>query len=383
MRVALINKVFSDQRGGGERYALTLARGLCERGLDVHLFGHVIEDAPRNTRTNRVPMPRWPASRRVLGFAAAARDAVARHEFDITYGLTQVWPVDCYFMGGGAIRHWLTERFANPVVRAGKYVLNPVNLVHRHMESRIFAPANHRRIVANSQLIKRHAMQYHNLPVRRIEVVYHGVDHDRYHPGVRDTHRAAMREQWGVRDDDLVVLLASHNWPRKGLPTLLEAVSQLGEAGRPVHVVAVGRSRVRPMAAIARRLGLSDRVHLHEPTARIEQYFAAADVFALPTRYDPFAAVTLEAMACGLPTITTSQNGGAEAIEPGVSGYVLEDPTDARTLAGRLATLLDPSRRENMGRAAADAARRFTWPRHFDQMIDLFQRVVAEKADTK
>jgi UDP-glucose:(heptosyl)LPS alpha-1,3-glucosyltransferase len=128
-----------------------------------------------------------------------------------------------------------------------------------------------------------------------------------------------------------------------------------------VRVDLVGAKNPHDYRPLAARLGVADRLFWHGPSRDVARCHAAADVFALPTRYEPFGLVIIEALASGLPVITSRLAGAAAAIDHGRSGYLLEDPGDAGELAGRLDALLDAEARERMGAAAAAGVADYEW----------------------
>jgi len=185
----------------------------------------------------------------------------------------------------------------------------------------------------------------------------------------------AFREGLGVGPEDPVVLFAGSGFERKGLRFLLEAAGRLRDL-RGLRVWILGKGDTRRVRALATRLGIADRVHLAGPVADPERWMAGADLFVLPTIYDPFSNACLEAMASGLPVITTTGNGVAEIVEEGRSGAVLSDPRDVRGLADRIEDFLDPARGEARGAAARAAAEALPMGDHVKQVLAVYEEVV-------
>jgi UDP-glucose:(heptosyl)LPS alpha-1,3-glucosyltransferase len=156
-------------------------------------------------------------------------------------------------------------------------------------------------------------------------------------------------------------LMVANEWHRKGLGVVIEAVARLPD--RRIRIDLVGRRDPVDYRPIAARLGLADRLHWHGATSDAGRFFAAADVFVLPSVYDPFPLVVFEAMATGLPAVVSKLAGSASAIDHGTSGLVLDDPRDADELSANLKLLLDPDRRAEMGAAAATAVEGYEWGR--------------------
>ncbi len=137
----------------------------------------------------------------------------------------------------------------------------------------------------------------------------------------------------------------------------------------------VGKGRHKKYARIARELGLAQDVIFIGPTERVREFYAAADIFALPTIYDPFSNACLEAMASGLPVITSRANGAAELLREG-AGLIVEDPTEKGKIAEALFYLIDPESRYEIGLRARQKAEAFSIHGHVQKTLDLYERVL-------
>jgi UDP-glucose:(heptosyl)LPS alpha-1,3-glucosyltransferase len=210
-------------------------------------------------------------------------------------------------------------------------------------------------------------------------VVYSGLDIERFSPERRSRLRDEARSALGFRNDDFVLLLVGNDWKNKGLSCLLEAV--IKTENPHLRVVVAGRDNLAPFAPVIARGKLEGRVSFAPPRPDVEFYYAAADAYVGPSLEDAFAQPPAEAMACGLPAITTRMAGVSEIIHHGVDALILEDPTDAETLSGwikRLST--DPAWCKQLGEAAARTARQYTWERNAEQMRDLFEQARRSRA---
>jgi len=169
-----------------------------------------------------------------------------------------------------------------------------------------------------------------------------------------------------------------NDWKKKGLTCLFEAVARCPEL--PLKVLVVGQDARAPYEAAVARMGLQGRVRFAAPSADVVQFYAAADAYVGPSLHDSFALPPAEAMACGLPVITSASNGGSEMITDGVDGLILQDPKNRDELAElirRLFTLADW--RCQMGGNAARAAQQYRWERNAQQTQALLEGVLARK----
>jgi UDP-glucose:(heptosyl)LPS alpha-1,3-glucosyltransferase len=181
----------------------------------------------------------------------------------------------------------------------------------------------------------------------------------------------------------------AHNFKLKGVPRLIEALGRLvvpggtsdSEGRKQLYAVIVGRDDLTPYVRLADQLGIRNRVIFAGSTQRISAFFHAADFLVHPTYYDPCSRVVLEAMAAGLPAITTRFNGAAERIASGQTGYVIEGPDDTTALAAAMADLCDAGRRETMGPLALAAVSGLTMAHHAERVLALYDELLRRRAE--
>lgn len=216
--------------------------------------------------------------------------------------------------------------------------------------------------IAISEQVKRELEAEYGL--KRVSVVRHGVDGEKFHPLAPGESKAKAREALGIEAREETLLLYVGTYERKGLATVINAFSKLkGRGIKNLRLLAVGQGDQEKFRRQAEALGVGDKVQLLSPRGNIEEYFRAADVFVFPTAYEPFGLVILEAMASGLACVVSRAAGAAELIEHDKSGLLLEDPADARELTEQLAKLAEEETRLKMGQLARAAAEERSWPR--------------------
>lgn len=215
-------------------------------------------------------------------------------------------------------------------------------------------------------------------PKKHLSVIYHGVDCAKFNPQRRMDIRRAARNDLGVPEDSFTILFIGNDWRNRGLPCLLEAVSIL--QNRRLRVLVVGTDSTSSYKEMVERLGLTDRVQFLPPRNDVEFYYSAADAYAGPSLEDTFSLPPAEAMACGLPVITTRATGVSEIIHHGEDGLVLEDPTDAKTLSEWLARLVtDTVWRNQLGEAASKTAARHTWDQNGAALQQVIEQLIKSK----
>ena len=227
-------------------------------------------------------------------------------------------------------------------------------------------------VIAVSQMCARDYQRYHDVPEHRIRLVYHGADTARFSPAQRNHWREPTRDRLGICEDEVVLLFVGHDYQRKGLATAVRAANCLAAEGAPVRLLVVGgkRRRFRPKLDLPQGVAINVGA-IDDPVP----YYAAADVFVLPTFYDPCSLSVSEAAASGLPSVTSRFNGAAELLTEGVNGSVISDPADDTELANVLRPLLDAGVRRRMGEAARKLALQYTLDRNCDEIVSLYQQI--------
>ena len=383
MKIALVNKKFSLSGGGAERYAVDLANALIAQGHDVDCYGNVLENLDPAINAYTVSMFRKPGWLRILSFESNFKRIIRdkKSKYDIVYALTQVFPADLYFMGGGAHKHWLAIRFPNPVLNFIKKIISPNHLAQLWLEDQIFKKENCTAILANSYLVKEHAKLYGEVSDERAFVVHNGIDNKRFNLTIAGDYRDSTREEFKIAEGDFVISYLSHNWRRKGLITIFKAMAILKSThGINCKILVAGKGSIEEFRREGTELGLAeDSMIFVGSFPHPERLYVASEVSILPTMYDPCAGVTVEAMACGVPVITTPDNGSHELIKHGESGFVLSAYNASEELAGYLLALQDKELRSSFGEVAEKAVSYRSFEQVVDETIEVMKSVVLMK----
>jgi len=319
MRLALIRRQFS-ATGGAELYVQRLLAGLTAAGHETHLFAEKWEGQADGVQFHAINVGGSRAER-PLRFAENVNEALHQEKFDCVFSLERTLRQDVYRAGDGLHRVWLERRkqfapwWKRPFVGLGAFHRNM-----RALEARTFDPENTNHIIVNSEMVRGEiAQHFPAFPHERIHLVRNGVEVKRF----QNPDRNAARQRFGLKADDFVLVFVGSGWERKGLPWLLQFMAARSE-DPSLKLLVVTRDRMRGK--------VPPNVVLTGPLKDVEAAYAAADVLTFLPIYEPSSNVVTEALATGIPVITTSFNGASELIEPGVNGHVLDDPTDFTTL---------------------------------------------------
>ena len=368
MRVAVVRQRYNVQ-GGAERFIERALAALSDRGLATVVLARQWTGDPGSVvRCDPFYLGRvW----RDWSFARAVCGEVGRQSFDLVQSHERIACCDIYRAGDGVHAQWLRNRRTalGPIARAG-LVLNPYHRYVLAAERMLFSSPRLRAVICNSRMVKDEIRTHFGTPETKLHVIYNGIDLESFHPRLRAAHRAGLRQRLGIPQDACVFLHVGAGFERKGVFRLIDAFALSGLKDAHLLVVGDDKTRVRAERLAAAR-GVTSRVHFAGTQADVRPWYGAADAFVLATLYDPFPNAALEAMACGLPVLTTRQCGTAEIIDEGMSGFVV-DALAVGDLAQRLARLAGPAARE-MGSRARERALGFGMDEMAGRFVALYR----------
>jgi UDP-glucose:(heptosyl)LPS alpha-1,3-glucosyltransferase len=246
-----------------------------------------------------------------------------------------------------------------------KQRLNPVHPVLLGLEKRHYQRENYRKVIALTPEVRSDLRHYYGVPEEDIVIIPNGFAPDEFNLAKAGAERLAVRQRLGFQDGEKVIVFVGNELERKGYPALLRAVEILNDRGLRLLVVGKMKPPIHPLVTYA------------EPTSKVAQYYAAGDVFALPTQYEAWGMVIVEAMACGLPVVTSRLAGAAVAVKEGETGALLEDPISAPEIATKLRPLLDG--RHAAREVIAESVACYDWARVLTQYEQVLIDAVGAK----
>lgn len=414
LQVAIVRARYNPY-GGAERFVQRALAALAAGGLEVTVVAR--RWTPPGDGEARVPMRLLRVDPFHLGslwrdwsFARGVRRALAGRRFDIVQSHERIPGLPLYRAGDGVHAQYLAQRRrAEPRWRAALTAVDPHHRYLLAAERAMFTHPALRAVICNSEMVRDEIHARFGVPMDRLHLVRNGVDLDRFRPPTL-AERAAARESFGLEPDRTVVAFVGSGFARKGLAAAIRALAAMtagqrasrlaaapGAAGEslcggigapagaaprtpqapmpPVLLVAGADRQLERHRALAARLGLAAQVRFLGGMDDVRPVLRAADAFVLPTLYDPLPNAVLEALATGLPTVTSTGSGAAELIRPGENGFVV-DALDVDGIARALQVLADPRGRE----ARAAAARASVAPLSLEalgaQLIALYRRLL-------
>lgn len=339
--------------GGAERFVERALAALGETGIELTLIAREWAQASTAPGVRRLICKPFHLGRvwRDAGFARAVRRLIAREQFDLVQSHERIPGCDIFRAGDGVHATWLAlrARSLSPWARLAQ-ACSPWHRYTCAAEDAMFRHPRLRAVICNSDMVRRDIAQRWPALGERLHVLHNGVDLGRFHPGLRAQHRERVRAELGTPDARQVVAYVGSGFARKGVPQLLAAFArpELAHELADAELWIIGKDRAaKALQRRAARLGLSGRVRFLGPQQDVAPYLGAADLFALPTLYDPMPNAAMEALACGLPLLSSTGSGASELIAGRDCGAVVEAldvAAIARETANLLQQLRDPAR---------------------------------------
>lgn len=376
MKIAIVRQRYNPY-GGAERFVERALGALAAEGAEVSLITRSWDGAPREGFKQITCDPKYS---RLLGgraardrsFAACAQAAMVEGGFDITQSHERIPGCMIFRAGDGVHAAWLAHRarVLSPLQRMAQ----AVSPYHRYVvgaERAMFGHPALKAVICNSQMVADEISHHYGVAPDKLRVIYNGVDTKVFHPQLADEFREATRAQLGISSRVPLLLFVGSGFERKGVPQLLRAMAKMQRTETRLAIVGADR-KLAAMQALAAHLGLDKRVHFTGPLKDVRPWYGAADGFVLPTLYDPCPNAALEALACGLPIVTSTTCGAQEWVRPGENGWVV-DALDVAELADRLDDLAELARSKSPRAAARASAEALTLPAMADRLLALYR----------
>ncbi len=380
MRVALISEWLDAWRGGAETSTIQFMHHLMDRGVEVHVLTRSRPSPAPGLHVHTIRGAAMSRTRRSVTFTHRAERILRENSFDVVHAISPCRYANIYQPRGGTVAETIERNLSllrSGAARRFKRYAGHLNFKQRYLlsvERELLGRTDGPLVVAISDYVVRQLRDHYGLPDTRIHKVFNGVDPDPATDSERQAHRSSIRREFQVRDGDCLVVLIAHNFRLKGVQRWMEALSSLVRRGvGDVRSLVIGKGDSERWHRLAARLGVADYLTFIGPSERVPAFYHAADVLVHPTYYDPWSRVVLEAMAAGLPCVTTRWDGASEVIEENISGYVLDDPGDVPVLADRVERLRDPTARRRLGDAARVVAEGLSMARHASAIMSLYE----------
>ncbi|MDH4231882.1 MAG: glycosyltransferase family 4 protein [Nitrospirota bacterium] len=370
MKVAIIKSNYTPF-GGGEKYTTRLIRAFAARGDSVDVLTAVkgewdaFDNNVRWVRLRQIP---YNNLLRLISFNSSVNSHLETHSYDCVLGMDRTEAQTHLRAGGGCHAAWLRRRCAEAsMLRCLSFRLNPFHRSTLALERRAFLSPGLRKIICNSHLVRKEIEELYPAVSRKLMVIHNGVEwHEFSEPFIQaGTRRDSIRSYLDLQRGKFYFLFVGSGYERKGLGKTISALSLLPDAA---ELIVVGKDKKEGQYRdMAKKKGLSQRVHFFGPRKEVIPFYQAADAFVLPTLYDPFSNASLEALAMGLFTVTSDANGCAEVFREG-TGAVIPAPCTPGAVAAAMKTALEP---HLSGEEIRESVRHLDFENQLKKLVDV------------
>jgi UDP-glucose:(heptosyl)LPS alpha-1,3-glucosyltransferase len=377
VKIALVHKRL-DLGGGTERDLLRTAEGLRDHGHEVHLFcGEFGIAAPVGTIAHRVPILPLGRTARLWSFAFSAPQVLARHRCDVIVNFGRLFSQDVLRSGGGSHRDFLRKFGQEGGMRRRLWqTLSPYHQSLLAIEGRQFKSGHYKRVLAVSDEVKQELVATYAVPEEKIAVIYNGVDHERFHPSLREKFRESIRKQWHIPFDAPTVLFVGSGFRRKGLERLLKVWSS--PRMKNIYLLVVGDDAQRGQYEALAESQAEGKVVFAGRRDDVESYYGAADLVALPAVQEAFGNVVLEALASGLPVVVSAAVGASEVLKGDFAEGIVAHPEDPEEVESKLVAMLTRGRNPGFSAQARKLGEDYSWKNHFVKLEAFLKEIVEQ-----
>jgi len=375
MRIGIAHIEYS-RRKGIERISAELADAVAKRGHEVHFhcvrWMDVSSPAVQFHRVRTIDLAN---SSRILSYAVSVGLDLKRGRYDVTHSYGGV-------VGCDVITAQSCHRAGLKIAKAlkGEIIRTNVNLgiadrIRLYLEYQNFARRQYRKVIACSTLVKSELMEHYRVPESDIVVVANGVDVEEFHPHNRELFRNDIRSEYRIGKEEILLLFVGHEFARKGLEAAIRSLPILKQ--QAIKLLVCGGDNPQPFQQLAVKLGVDQQVIFAGAQTDMKRYYAAADIFVLPTLHEAFGLVITEAMASGLPVIVSKNSGAAiDVIEDGKDGLLVSDPRNPEEVAEKVQLLVEePSLRTRIGKQAREKVMGYSWDICVQKVLKVYEDV--------
>jgi len=343
MQIVLLKSQVA-QHGGLEKYASRIAQGFLNKGMKVSILttGKQRDSLhPPKVTVHSVKTCRWPAFWRMEQFDRFVQSYLQKNPTHIVFGMDRNRYQTHYRAGNGVHAAFLQSRAdTEGWIKQLSFKINPLHIKILQLEKAAFENPALQKLYANSHMVRREILNYYRIDPVKIEVIHNGVEWQEMEKDFKEWSACKEKAAIERKLDPHVFhfLFIGNGYLRKGLKQLMYALALL--RGKEFHLSVIGKdNHWEDYASLAAKLNIQNRVTFFGPQKEIRPFYQIADALVIPSFYDPFANVTVEALAMGLFVISSKSNGGHEILTP-QNGTVISDLLDRSSVAESLSTAL-------------------------------------------
>ena len=359
------------QQGGLEKHASRIAHGFLDQGCAVSILTTGDQKVSPDISVHSVKTCRWPAFWRMEQFDCFVRDYLQEHPADLVFGMDRNRYQTHYRAGNGVHAAFLrSRRFTESLFKQISFRFNPMHLKILELEKCAFENPALQKLFANSHMVRREILHYYRTDPAKIEVIHNGVE---WKEMENDFSKWPQMKDFAALERNLDpslfhFLFIGNGYLRKGLKQLMHALSRLKQ--RDFFLSVIGKdSRQEEYQMLARKLSLDRHIRFFGPQKEIRPFYQIADALVIPSFYDPFANVTVEALAMGLFVVSSRSNGGHEVLNPD-NGVVISDLLDLDAIVQSLETAMHHPKTLTSSQQIRNSVQHLDFSRQLQLLID-------------
>lgn len=313
MKIALV-KSRLNARGGLEKYARALLSHFAAKGHEVTFL--TSGDPPTLPKVISLCKNSKFSLWNLCKFNRAIALWLRKNPHEIVFGLERTLQATHLRLGMGVHRVYLKRRFQRErFFKKITLFINPLHLLTLFFEKKAIENPNLQQLICNSTMVKEEVLENFLIDEDKIKVVHNGVEWMAWERPFRESLKRPRAAPYRF-------LFVGNGYQRKGLPQLMEALSSISQE---YHLTVVGKEKnIFFFIQLAKKLGIEKKVTFAGPQEALLPFYQEADALVIPSLYDPFANVTVEALAMGLFVVTSAYNGGKEVLQK-KSGVVIKN----------------------------------------------------------
>ena len=355
--------------GGGERFVRELTERIAaDHRYDVHVFANKWSSQCDHITFHKIPIITFPRFLTTISFAWFANHKIAKMNFDIIHTHDRIFNADLFTMHGVPHRFW--------VKKVRRKNMSLFDYGTSWVEKSLIRKGNCRVFLPVSNLAKDKFIQEFGVDPGKVQVVHPGVDIGRFDTLDRKSCRDEIRAHFKIDEADTVLLFVGMNFELKGLGNLIAAVGVIKSKQLPdrLKLLVVGKGDRKKYHRLAEKAGIKNDVIFAGVWAEhIEHIYMASDIFAMPSGFDTFGMVVLEAMSASLPVIISDTVGAMDLVKEGINGFVVEK-NDIGSMSSKIEFMLDKEKRKNLAKEAHKTAAKNTWDLMAERIIRIYEK---------
>jgi len=365
--------------GGAEGFVFELTERIASRtDFEVHVFANKWRPGSAPVEFHKVPIikfPRWAAP---VSFARSANRQIEMGGFDLIHSHERIFAMDIFSFHGIPHLTWRRD------VR--KKAPGLFDLALGWVEKKGITDSRLKKIMPVSSLAAAELTDRYPSINSKVQVNHPGVALELFDKYDRDQCRTEIRARHGLDPDDMVGLFVGMNFEVKGLDYVLDGYARIKQQsseteahGRKLKLLVVGRDDERQYKALAQKADIDQQVIFAGATSEVVPYYLASDFFMMPSRYDTFGLVVLEAMAAGLPVIISENVGARDVVDHGSHGFILPPAPSPGDMAAAIIDITDQKMLKNASRQCRARAEQYSWDKLADTLAGIYHELLTGK----